>query len=193
MINGVILAGGLSKRMGTDKGLLKISGITMVEHLYNKLSPLCNNILVVTNRPEEYSEVTSRLSVHVLSDEIRQKGPFSGIHAALGITDAKYNIVLACDMPNTNPELFINASQEAMKQEYDLIIARTECGRYQPLHAIYHKKCRNTIEQLLLQNQFKASELVKHVNTKVLSFDENTETMFSNMNTLEDYERWVKI
>lgn len=189
MINGVILAGGLSKRMGTDKGLLKLSGVTMVENLYNRLSPLCNRIIVVTNKPVAYGEVTSHLSVQIVTDEIKQKGPFSGIHSALGVTDAEYNIVLACDMPNTNPEFFINASQEAMKQEYDLIIARTGCGRYQPLHAIYHRRCRNAIEQLLLQNELKASELVKYVKTKVLYFDESNELMFSNMNTVEDYQR----
>jgi molybdopterin-guanine dinucleotide biosynthesis protein A len=192
MINGIILAGGLSKRMGTDKGLLMLDDKTMVEHLYEKLSPVCKSIILVTNKPEDYQEIADRLNMLLVTDVIKQLGPLSGVHAGLGASDADYNMVLACDMPNANPAKFIEFSKQAMKEGAQLIVAEANDGRYHSLHAIYHKDCQFVIEQQLMKYRLKISELINLVSTYIMQADEIGAEMFFNMNTPEEYLKTEK-
>lgn len=193
MINGIILAGGLSKRMGRDKGLLEINGKTAVEVLYEKMRLVCDDIFLVTNAPEKYQQFAEINGIILLVDEIKQMGPLSGIHAALGATNADYNLVIACDMPHADPRRFMEyCSQEAaLDKGYQLVIAKTSDGRMQPLHALYHKNGREQIEQLLLHQEQKASRLPEYLHTHVLEIDGSDEKMFQNINTPEEFSRMV--
>lgn len=191
MINGVILAGGLSKRMGRDKGLLEIDGKTAVEILYEKMLPVCENIFLVTNVPEKYQQFAEANGIRVLVDEIKQMGPLSGIHAALGETRTDYNLVIACDMPYADPRCFMEYCYQnaVLDGGYQLIIAKTSDGRIQPLHALYHKNSRDQIEQLLLNQEQKASRLPDYLHTYILSIESSDERMFQNINTPEEFSR----
>ncbi|OEF96969.1 molybdenum cofactor guanylyltransferase [Desulfuribacillus alkaliarsenatis] len=188
MLNGVILSGGLSKRMGQDKGLLMLDGKTTVERLYEKIAPLCQRVILVTNKPDSYRSLLNKMpKATIITDEIKQLGPLSGIHAALGETDMDYNLVIACDMPLANPECFLSFAKNQLDSKNELIIARTADGRLQPLHAIYHKSCRSQIEQMLTSNNLRISSLVDYVTSKIIEIPTKEQEMFMNMNTPEEY------
>ncbi len=99
----IILAGGKSSRMGFDKQFLKIKERLLIENLIQRLKPSFSEIVIVTNRPEEYKS----LPVIVTQDVFKGIGPLAGIHAGLLKSTSRFSYIIACDMPNINIE-FIN-------------------------------------------------------------------------------------
>lgn len=188
MINGIILAGGLSKRMGKDKGLMEWHDKTLIEHTCEKMALICDKIIIVTNRPQDYQQVVGDLTnVSIIEDEIKQLGPLSGIHAGLGATDADYNIVVACDMPWMQPARYLELAADCMKKNTDLVITRTADGRYQSLHAVYHRKCRQPIEEMLKSGKLRMRDLIEKVNVCQINVSQEEARMFQNVNTPEEY------
>src|SRR4029079_9399199 len=79
-VAGVILAGGRNSRMGgTDKAFLRVHGQTIFERTVHVLRDVCEEIIVVTNRPEKYAG----FDIEIATDEFPLKGPLAGMHAAL--------------------------------------------------------------------------------------------------------------
>ena len=94
-ISGIILSGGLSSRMGTDKSLLVINGQTIIERITNLISSLFENILIITNSPDEYRF----LNIPLYEDIYKNKGPLAGIHSGLFNSHTEINFVVSCDTP----------------------------------------------------------------------------------------------
>jgi len=78
-VSAFILAGGLSMRMGTDKALLQMDGITLLERAIGKTHAITDTVKVVGSR-ERYNA----FGAAIVEDEFDQCGPLAGIHAALG-------------------------------------------------------------------------------------------------------------
>lgn len=191
-LNGIILAGGLSSRMGRDKGLLLLDGKTMVEHAYEKLAPVCKRVILVTNKPENYQIIANRLGMTVITDIIKQMGPMSGIHAGLTESDTGYNFIMACDLPNADPGKFIEYAQEAMDQGEYMIVAQAEDGKYHSLHAIYHKQCKDFAERQLKKENLRIKDLFDLLDPYLIPVAEFGEEMFENMNTPDDYDQALR-
>src|SRR5215207_2671871 len=88
--NGFILAGGQSRRMGTDKATLKWGETSLLDHMLQLLSTVADRVSVVGrgNFP----------------DAIAGKGPLGGILTALQTTDSDFNLFLAVDLPLLTPD-----------------------------------------------------------------------------------------
>src|ERR1044071_2947153 len=93
-----ILAGGASRRMGTDKSLLPIGRQTFAEHIAETLLQVADSVRLV-GRDE-----SSTLSA--VPDVYPQWGALGGLHAALAACESEWAIVVACDLPFVTPELF---------------------------------------------------------------------------------------
>src|SRR3954469_4803909 len=91
----IILSGGKSSRMGTNKALLKINEKTNIKRITDTLKVLFNDIILVTNDPEDYQF----LGVKMVSDHYPGQGPLAGVHAGLLASPHETNFVVACDMP----------------------------------------------------------------------------------------------
>lgn len=94
-VTGVILAGGRSSRFGTNKALATFRGISLIDRVLNVMAPLFQDLLIVTNSPEEYS----RLNVPLVADVEPYQGPLGGIFSALRRATNDRVFVVACDMP----------------------------------------------------------------------------------------------
>lgn len=94
-VNGVILAGGRSKRMGTDKALIPIHGKPMIQHVAETLQSVFKTVLVASDFLQRYEF----LGFAVIPDEFKDSGPLAGIQAALKISAPAAVFVLPCDMP----------------------------------------------------------------------------------------------
>jgi molybdenum cofactor guanylyltransferase len=109
----VILAGGRSRRMGQDKGLLALpgdEGITFAERLVSTLAPLCRETLLVARdevQAAQYASVAAHAihAVEIVTDRVPGSGPLMGLYSGLGATQAKRALVVAVDMPFVRPEL----------------------------------------------------------------------------------------
>ena len=100
-ITGVILAGGESRRFGSNKALALLHGKPLVQHVTETVSSVFNDCLLVTNSPEQYDF----LNIPMIKDRYQDKGPLAGIHAALRHTGKAWVFVIGCDMPAVTPDL----------------------------------------------------------------------------------------
>jgi len=99
--NAIILAGGKSSRMGTDKGLISIGEKTMIECIIKELnSSNIKDILIVSNNTEY-----KKFGLPVFPDIIENKGPLGGIYTGLLKSSRSRNIVLSCDIPLISCEI----------------------------------------------------------------------------------------
>ena len=97
----IILSGGKSSRMGTNKALLPFKEKTNIERIRDELRSLFDDIILVTNDPESYEF----LKIKTVSDKYPGKGPLAGVHAGLMASNYEENIVVACDMPFVSADL----------------------------------------------------------------------------------------
>jgi molybdenum cofactor guanylyltransferase len=183
----IILTGGKSSRMGTNKALLPIEGKTNIEHTIETLGPLFAHTLLVTNAPDMYSW----LNVPLTTDRYPGLGPLAGIHAGLLASPCDKNLVVACDMP------FVSVSLASylvnLEENVDAIVPSWE-SQLQPLFAVYRRNCLSTMEKCLIEGKLRIVNFlnqlsVRFVETEELKLVIQNEEPFTNMNTPEEYER----
>jgi molybdopterin-guanine dinucleotide biosynthesis protein A len=135
MLTVCIQAGGASSRMGEDKALKTFLGRPLIQRVAEQLSPIADELIVTTNRPEEYAF----LNLPLFPDLKPGRGALGGLYTA--IASAKHPIVavVACDMPFASPSLLDAASRLLIEEEADVVIPKSEEG-YEPLHAVYRRE-----------------------------------------------------
>ncbi len=141
-VTGVILAGGESRRMGSDKSLLPLKGARFIDHVYRTLAPLFEEVVIVTNSPGLYDNIPCRK----VPDIYYAQGSLAGIHSGLCHARTEKAFVVACDMPFVNPGVVRHLCGRAAGA--DVIIPVGERGP-EPLHALYDKRCLPAMEELL--------------------------------------------
>ena len=154
-ICAVILAGGKSSRMGSNKALLNFGGRPLIGVLVDRIRPVTNQILISSNDPVCYEF----LNLPVIPDRYKGQGPLAGLHAAMLWNDCSYYIVLACDLPNLQPPLLFKLVSFA--KGYDVAIPRTRDGIAHPLCAVYRRTCLPAVENLLLRGDNKMIEILE--------------------------------
>ncbi len=93
---GLVLSGGKSTRMGTDKGLIKYHGVPQREYLYNLLSEVCDETYISLR---EEQELKVPFGFQTLADLNEFKGPYNGLLSAHKKYPDVAWLVLACDLP----------------------------------------------------------------------------------------------
>lgn len=132
-VNGYVLTGGRSSRMGRDKALLELAGKPLVERAVEKLRRVCAEVSVVGNRPE--------LEVYapVVRDLHEGCGPLGGIEAAIQSSDREWNLLMAVDMPFL-PAAFLSAwARSVMEEKNSRVALFTVDGRPQPALCLLHR------------------------------------------------------
>src|SRR3989304_9423119 len=95
MLPVAVQAGGRSSRMGSDKALLRLDGVPLIERLLQRVSGLGEEILIPTNRPQDYQYLGLRMA----SDPEPGAGALHGLRTALEAARGQTVLVLACDLP----------------------------------------------------------------------------------------------
>jgi FdhD protein len=186
-VTGVILAGGGSSRMGSNKALLLHHGGRIIEGIYRTLAELFEEVIVVTNTPELYQFLPCRK----VPDIYPGKGVVAGIHAGLSQSSEDAVFVVACDMPQLQGELIRHLT--TLAEGVDVVMPLSP-GGYEPLHAIYGKGCLPALEELLQTGDQRVISLLPRVNVRevpaeeVALFDQGFDS-FANINTPDDYYR----
>ena len=140
-VTGIILAGGKSSRMGTDKALLTLNGQSFLEHCCEIMSALCSEIIISSsNKKHQFSEIRR------VEDIYPEKGPLGGLHAALLASSSEINLCLSVDTPFVTVE-FLQWMLDQQKSDKSFFIK--EGGRYHPLIGVYHKNTVQPIENAL--------------------------------------------
>jgi FdhD protein len=186
-VTGVILAGGESRRMGSDKSLLPIQGARFIDHVYNRLAALFDEVLIVTNSPELYNEIPCRK----VPDIYYAQGALAGVHSGLSHAKTEQVFVVGCEMPFISSAVVRQICSHA--SEGDLVIPHSSSG-HEPLHALYSKSCLPAMERILdagLKRILLFFEQVKLIELPAseIQWLDPQERSFQNINTPEDYFR----
>ncbi|MBS2210888.1 molybdenum cofactor guanylyltransferase [Carboxylicivirga mesophila] len=176
-ITGIILAGGLSSRMGQDKGLIQYKGRTLLEYCINALKPMCSEIIISSNNLE-YEQFGFR----VIADVYQKVGPIGGLYSALAEAGNEDVIVCPCDMPFITTELFDKLLNE--KGENKAAIAVSAINKIYPTLGYYHKSCLPVILQFIEQGQYKLQLLIKELKAQTILIEDDKSLL--NFNSPED-------
>ncbi|HEY5674236.1 MAG TPA: formate dehydrogenase accessory sulfurtransferase FdhD [Malonomonas sp.] len=184
-VTGVILAGGESRRMGSDKSLLPIAGARFIDHVYARLSSLFDEVLIVTNSPELYREIPCRK----VPDLYPGLGALAGIHSGIKHASQPRAFVVGCDMPFIAPELIRNLCDNP--GQADLVLPISSSG-HEPLHALYGKSCLPAIERSLDDGKKRIVSFFDQVTVAEIPVDQLQQfdpqlNSFRNINTPEEY------
>lgn len=183
-MTGIILSGGENSRMGANKAFLTRDGERLIDRTVKIFKDLFREVILVTNDPLEYLD----LDVQIVTDIYKRKKALGGIYTGLFYTFCDHAFVTACDMPFLNQH-FIAYMMEKI-HDYDIIVPQTADG-FQPLHAIYSRRCLPAIKNLLLQDKLKVTGFYKGLKSLCIpeeiikTFDPEFR-MFLNINTPED-------
>src|SRR5512134_2976184 len=142
MLTVSIQAGGQSSRMGEDKALKPFLGRPLIQRVIERLASIADEMIVTTNRPDEYAFLNQRL----IPDLKPGRGALGGLYTAIASASNPYVAVVACDMPFASAALIEAATHLMVQEEADVVIAKGEEG-YEPLHAVYRREtCLPAIE-----------------------------------------------
>ncbi len=150
---GFVLVGGESARMGRDKALLPYRGAALVEHVARQVAEAAGSVTLV-GHPERYPH----LPYPAIADEYIDAGPLGGIHAALGATPADWNLIVACDMPALTAPFLCELLDRAESSGADCLAACSASGLAEPLCAVYHRRCRESLAAWLESGRRKAAD-----------------------------------
>lgn len=182
---GVILAGGQSRRMGTDKALLGFEGVPLVERSVNTLLPLFQTVAIVAKDVERFRFLRG---AHLVRDLFEEQHALGGIYTALSYFSGKGCFIFACDLPFLNPLLISAMLRE--RNGYDLLVPRSRRG-LEPLHAIYTERCLERIAEQISRKQWCLDHLIPRLRFGIfggarLHRLDPEERSFVNINTPQD-------
>jgi len=178
-ITGIILAGGKSTRMGSDKGFLKLNGVSFMEYSITAMKPLVSEIIIVSNNPDY-----DIFNLKRVEDVIKEAGPLAGIYTGLKTSKTEFNLVLSCDVPLITKEI-LEMLIEAQDRQSDIIQIVSQ-GKSMPLIALYKKCCETQFYKLLKNNERRLQVAVNQCKVKNITLSSQTELFTKNINTPED-------
>jgi molybdopterin-guanine dinucleotide biosynthesis protein A len=186
---GVILSGGLSTRYeGTEKALLQVGGVRILDRIYDIYSELFEEIILVTNSPEKFLE----WDLLIVSDLFPIRSSLTGIHAGLFSMTNPFAFISACDTPFLKKEM-VETIIGKIEPQIDTVLPETSAG-LEPLCAVYSKRCLNSAQHHLEQEKLKIIKAfrksrIKTISEKVLRTIDPDLRSFFNINTADDLQR----
>ena len=185
-LGGIVLAGGESSRMGTDKASMLFRSKPLIEYPLNLLKKYCNEILISCDKDKFPS-----YDFRKIPDEIHGKGPLSGIYSCLKASRKPRALVLGCDMPFVSVKFIKYLIYNS--EGYDMALP-FHSGHYEPLCGIYSRSLLPVIEELFFRGDFSPLSLIPLVKfTKLALSNSNSfyhPKLFYNINSPADLDTW---
>lgn len=184
-VAGLILAGGLGRRMGgADKGLVALDGRAMVAHVLARFAPQVSELLINANRN---AEAYAGFGVPVVPDRVDGfVGPLAGLDAGLhGMSaDCEWVVTCPCDSPFLPLDLVGRLLAAAVAAGADVAMARSE-GQVQPVFLLAHRRTADSLWAYLAGGDRKIDRWVRGERHVIVDFDDCPEA-FANFNTAEE-------
>lgn len=175
-----LLAGGASRRMGSDKALLPFGGKTLLEHLTGLLLTLTPAVHIVA--PSGRYEC---FGFPVLADLRPHCGPLGGIEAALSHSPADWNLILACDLPHITADWLRTLTKAAWADPRLEIVTSGEPPN--PLAAVWHRSALSKVKEALDGGELRVRDLLNRLSSKTL-IPQDPEIL-ANWNRPEDMQK----
>ena len=194
-VTGIVLAGGLSRRLGRDKALEPFQGQPLISRTIECLDVLTSETVVVVNNEARGEGLPLPKNAKTAVDIYANSGSLGGIFTGLTASTNTWGLVVACDMPFLNADLM--KCMLDMRRGYDAIVPLPD-GYPEPTHALYSKTCLPQIERRLKAGQLKIAGFFEDVRVRYVGSDEidrfdSERLSFFNVNTPEDLSRALTI
>jgi len=188
-VTGIILAGGESRRMGTDKALIRLSGKTLIEQTAHIFKRLFAETIIISKDPGRFKAAGCR----ELADRSDEGGAMVGLLTALEASKTEFIFTAACDMPFLNDRvisLIVNTGRA-----FDAALPCSD-GHSHPLHALYSKGCLKAMTESLERGEKSIMRFIKSLPSdrvrliseeEIRVIDPETDSLL-NMNTPEELE-----
>jgi len=207
IFHGFVQAGGGSTRFGTDKALIQLDGKTMLQRTGELLASVCDDVKIVA--PDGRYAGAPWL---VLADRWPGEGPLGGILTALNFlnettpTDGawirkhgpcSFAMILSCDLPFLTNEFLSFLKDRALSSQAPLTVPQSSVG-LEPLCACWRSDSAAAIQAAFDGGVRKVTDAMKRLPMEILDepswkrFD-SANRLFSNMNTLADYQEARRI
>ncbi len=187
MLTGAIFAGGRSRRFGSNKALISVGGVRLIDRVIESIQTICDPVLLIANDLKPYYDVRAAL----VKDVMPHQGPLGAIYTALLFSPHEWVFVKATDMPYIN----LNVTRKM----YELAVncdgvAPVLDGRYEPLFALYSRRCIPAIAEILQSQERKVTSFYRRVKIRALEEDkwraiDEEGRSFLNINTIEDWKK----
>ncbi|MEI6388786.1 MAG: molybdenum cofactor guanylyltransferase [Spirochaetota bacterium] len=188
-ITGLILVGGKSRRMGVDKALLEIAGQPLIERVIELFSACFDRTLLAGDQGQRFAGY----GLPIVSD-LYPGSPLGGIYTGLAAAGTEHVFVASCDLPFPSPAILHHLC--SLKDGFDAVVPLAARG-YEPLFALYSKRCLGPIKALLDSGDCCAYAYFPEIQARYVLPGELAELdreglAFFNVNTPEDLERAAK-
>ena len=186
-VQGFILVGGASSRMGTDKAQLKLGGRTFVERIAEALFAVADTVSCVGGKEDSCAGLNTVSDIHL------EWGALGGLHASLSACTSDWAAVVACDLPFVTGDLFERLA--SMRDDFDAVVPLQPDDRPQPLAALYCREpCLTQTEALIAIGERRPRKVLAAVRTRWVKHNElkdlaGSANFFSNINAPGDYVR----
>ncbi len=189
-IDGWIIAGGASSRMGQDKASLEIGGRKLIHIAARALSNICDGRVSIAGSTREFAPALSAFP----DAEVPGHGPLAGISTSLSNGSSEWIAIISCDMPFITGEVFAILADHAGPED-DAVVPVQSDGRPQPLCALYRRRTVLPIVKDLIQSTDRSiNNLLSRLSERYVPFSrfsdfQNAEHLFLNINSPADHER----
>ena len=177
-----LLAGGKSSRMGRDKAGVEFDGVPLWRRQVDILRQTGADEILISGRDDA---CYAGGGFSIIRDEIKGRGPLSGVHAVLGVAAHSMVLVLAVDMPVMTGDYLRGLVARAFEEGYGMVPVRD--GFYEGLAAVYPRASREIAAGLLQGDDYSmqgyVAESVGRGLVMPVEINEDEMRLFQNMNT----------
>jgi molybdopterin-guanine dinucleotide biosynthesis protein A len=192
-ITGVVLAGGLGRRMGTDgaghdKGLRAFRGRPMAAHVIERFEPQVGTLVLNANRNLDAWRGFGR---PVIGDRIEGfAGPLAGLHAAMRHATTRWVATAPCDSPFLPPDLVERLARALVQADAQVAVAKTGAQPH-PVFALVDRGLLDHLEAFLATGRRRIDAWYAPLRVAEASFDDEDDA-FRNINTADELARWER-
>lgn len=200
----IILAGGLSSRMGYPKALLPwVNGESLISHaLRNALDHDAKDVLISIGDDEALGQAIQANIIDTLSNEEKNKvsivrdsvercGPLGGLYSTLSVGKSHAYAVLAVDMPFMDFNLYYDWLYQVEGDDWHVIVPVGESGRYEPMAGIYKPSIAPLLQTALAGEDVSLHHALDIIGTVVTIEAGDSCHHLRNVNHIEDY-KWAR-
>lgn len=182
-IQGVILAGGMGRRMGgIDKGLRNYKNAPLALHAMMRLNGQVGSLCINANRN---IGVYEGFGVEVVCDvQPDFAGPLAGMQAALAATTTPFLVTVPCDVPLFPTDLVKRLSEPFEKNVGLMLTVAATQGRQHPVFCMMRSELLPSMEEFLRKGGRKIDAWYANIPHQAVDFDDDA--AFHNVNTLEE-------
>ncbi len=180
-LTGIVLCGGKSSRMGTDKGLLSYKNNTLIQNAIGSIERYCSDILLSTN-----NEAYGPFGYKLVEDRYKNIGPIGGLFSGLSESTTSQCLITACDIPHIEKEILDRMIVEAGRTQH--VLLKLSSGYFQPFPVILSGKSFSLIENQIQTKNYKLQDLYSRLeqqpeqNVSIITIETEPE----NINTKND-------